>query len=170
MFRPVLSALLHLSSGGPHSEPDNSMESVMHQSMLEQGVNLCVSSACDLVELITDNLEIYNDILPPPWHNVFCMCSTSPLITTCSSTNVLDIHSCAIVFLICRLCCLDRIERKGTLVASWNKCLEFFRAYRLQSRSARRCLRLFEAVQAKIFPSQTGKHFVCPTMGLSLFI
>jgi hypothetical protein len=58
------------------------MESAMRQGMLDKGVNLCVSSACELVELITGNLDIYNDILPPPWHNVFCKYSRSSLVAS----------------------------------------------------------------------------------------
>lgn len=77
MFRPVLSALLHSTCNNAPPEQDNSMESAMRQGMLDRGVKLCISSACDLVELITSGLDIYDDILPPPWHNVFCKCSIS---------------------------------------------------------------------------------------------
>jgi hypothetical protein len=48
------------------------MESAMRQGMLDKGVNLCVASARDLVELITGNLDLCNEALPPSWHNVFC--------------------------------------------------------------------------------------------------
>ena len=48
------------------------MESAMRQGMLDNGVNLCVASARDLVELITGNLDLCNEALPPSWHNVFC--------------------------------------------------------------------------------------------------
>ncbi|KAE8406911.1 hypothetical protein BDV37DRAFT_242179 [Aspergillus pseudonomiae] len=76
MFRLVLSAALFHSSGqDTPSKTDPSMESAMRQDVLDKGVNLCVSSANDLVELITSNLHIHDDILPPFWHNVFCMCS-----------------------------------------------------------------------------------------------
>ena len=44
----------------------------MRQGMLDKGVNLCVASARDLVELITGNLDLCNEALPPSWHNVFC--------------------------------------------------------------------------------------------------
>lgn len=44
----------------------------MRNGMLDKGVNLCVSSARDLVELITGNLDLCNEVLPPSWHNVFC--------------------------------------------------------------------------------------------------
>ncbi|KNG85200.1 hypothetical protein ANOM_008079 [Aspergillus nomiae NRRL 13137] len=137
MFRLVLSAALFHSSGqDTPSKTDPSMESAMRQDVLDKGVNLCVSSAYDLVDLITSNLHIHDDILPPFWHNVFYM------------------HSCAIVFLICHLCCLSRIKDENILTTGWNKCLSFFRSYRSQSRSAKRCLRIMEAVRGDPFPPQ----------------
>ncbi|KAE8379700.1 fungal-specific transcription factor domain-containing protein [Aspergillus bertholletiae] len=141
MFRLVLSAaLFHSSSQDAASEPHHSMESAMRQDILDKGVNLCVSSAYDLVELITANLHVHNDILPPSWHNVFY------------------VHSCAIVFLICHLCCPSRIRDESVLTTGWNKCLSFFRSYRLRSRSAKRCLRIMEAVRGDPFPSQDHTH------------
>ncbi|BCS28202.1 fungal specific transcription factor domain-containing protein [Aspergillus puulaauensis] len=139
MFRPVLSALFH-SSSKETSGQDSSMESAMRNGMLDKGVNLCVSSARDLVELITGNLDLYNQVLPPSWHNVFYM------------------HSCSIVFLICRLCCLSRIQNKEALIESWNKCIAFFRTYQSRSRSAKRCLRIVEAIQTRVFQSQSDPN------------
>ncbi|KAE8332314.1 fungal-specific transcription factor domain-containing protein [Aspergillus sergii] len=139
MFRLVLSAaLFHSSNQDTASEPNHSMESAIRQDILDKGVKLSVSSAYDLVELITANLHVHNDILPPYWHNIFYM------------------HSCAIVFLICHLCCLSRIQDTNVLTTGWNKCLSFFRSYRLRSRSAKRCLRIMEAVRGNPFPSQNN--------------
>ncbi|KAE8406909.1 hypothetical protein BDV37DRAFT_46859 [Aspergillus pseudonomiae] len=70
----------------------------------------------------------------------------------------LDMHSCAIVFLICHLCCLSRIKDENILTTGWNKCLSFFRSYRSQSRSAKRCLRIMEAVRGDPFPPQKYTH------------
>lgn len=154
LFRPLLSTLLHSTSRDTPFEPDSSMENEMRQDILDKGVNLCISSARELVDLITGNLNTCNDILPPPWHNVFCMYELPFLRTICSWMNELDVHSCSIVFLICRLCCLDRIPNKDALIARWNKCLAFFHSYGSRSRSATRCLRSLEAVEASGFLPQ----------------
>ncbi|KAJ0418596.1 fungal-specific transcription factor domain-containing protein [Aspergillus carlsbadensis] len=138
MFRPVLSAVFHDNCKDTTSEQDSSMEAAMRQGMLDKGINLCVSSARDLVELISGNLDLCSEVLPPSWHNVFYM------------------HSCSIVFLICRLCCLNRIEDREGLIASWTKCLAFFYSYQSRSRSAKRCLRIMQAIQARAFPSDPG--------------
>ncbi|GKZ37370.1 hypothetical protein AbraIFM66950_008891 [Aspergillus brasiliensis] len=71
MFRPVLSALLHLSPRHHCSTQEHSMESAIRQDMLNKGVNLCVSSACELVDLMAANLDTANDILPPSWDSVY---------------------------------------------------------------------------------------------------
>ncbi|KAF9893491.1 hypothetical protein FE257_010803 [Aspergillus nanangensis] len=79
MFRPVLSALLHSRSVDNPSKHDESMEFAMRQGMLEKCVDLCISSARELVHLITGNLEAGDDILPPTWHNVFFSQPVYPL-------------------------------------------------------------------------------------------
>ncbi|KAL3449911.1 fungal-specific transcription factor domain-containing protein [Aspergillus insuetus] len=135
MFRPVLSAVSSSSCKDIISEQGSSMQSGMRQGMLDKGVNMCVSSARDLVELITGNLDLSNEVLPPSWHNVFYM------------------HSCSVVFLICRLCCLSRIQDKEGLIASWKKCLAFFYTNRSRSRSAKRCLKILQAFQRRALPS-----------------
>ncbi|KAL5343980.1 fungal-specific transcription factor domain-containing protein [Aspergillus crustosus] len=134
MFRPVLSALFNPSCPQPvESVTTDTIESAMRQSMLNKGVNLCASAACELAGLITRNLERGNDLLPPPWYNVFY------------------IHSCSVVILISRLYCLPRIQDQTSLVASWTKCLDFFRTYQSRSQSAARCRRIMEALQEKLF-------------------
>ncbi|KAL3441561.1 fungal-specific transcription factor domain-containing protein [Aspergillus insuetus] len=136
MFRPVLSVLFNSGSKNTESEQDSSMKSAMRQGMLDKGFSLCVSSARDLVDLITGNLDLCNGVLPPSWHNVFYM------------------HSCSIVLLLSRLCCLSHIQNKQGLTTSWNKCVSFFRTYQSRSRSAKRCLRILEAIQKRVFLAQ----------------
>ncbi|KAL4867516.1 fungal-specific transcription factor domain-containing protein [Aspergillus spectabilis] len=142
MFRPVLSALFNPSPSPlepSESNPThNTIEFEIRQSMLGKGVNICASAACELVNLISGNLQNGNDLLPPPWYNVFY------------------IHSCSVVILISRLYCLDRIQNQAALVASWSKCLVFFGIYQKRSQSAARCLRIMEALQRKLFTDQTS--------------
>lgn len=156
MFRPVLSALFNSGYTDAKCEPDNSIESAMQEGMLDKGVNLCASAACELVDLIAGNLSASNNFLPPPWFNVFCTCfpHIHHLLSVAYVHVLVDMHSCAIVFLICRLGCLNRIQDRDALERGWNKCQAFFRTYQSRSRSARRCLKLMETMQMEVFHSR----------------
>ena len=136
MFRPVLSFLIHKSRTSIDLEGDNSMKAAVRRSMLAKGLDLCASSARDLVSLITRYSRQAGDLLPPPWYNVYY------------------VHSASIVLLMGRICPVGPFEDQTELLESWNTCLAFFKTNGSRSQSAKRCYSVLRALERELFDAQ----------------
>lgn len=136
MFRPVLSFLIHESRTTVNAEKDNSMKAAVRQSMLAKGLDLCASSARELLSLVTRYWEQASDLLPPPWYSVYY------------------VHCISIVFLLGRICPIGPFEDQDLLLENWQSCLAFFKAYSSRTPSAKRCYNVLRALEVELFDAQ----------------
>lgn len=136
MFRPVLSFLIQKSRLSTDLESENSMKAAIRQSMLAKGLDLCASSARDLVALITRYWEQASDLLPPPWYNVYY------------------VHCASIVLLMGRICPVGPFENQSALIEAWDTCLTFFKTYGSRSQSAKRCYNVLRTLERELFDAQ----------------
>ena len=178
MLHPLLHTLrqsAQLPSGSCSGE--GLSDSTIGQGVLLEATDLCISNAKELVDILAENLLMEPDLLPPPWYTIFCTSSSMPLFRKMiygrnSSLTWIwlkrsDIHSCAIVFLIGRLCPPKHVHGldEDSFNHSWSKCLSVLSGYEIRSQSAQSCHRMLKLLHQEISTYQRSTY---PTSYLTM--
>ncbi|KAI0189066.1 fungal-specific transcription factor domain-containing protein [Astrocystis sublimbata] len=109
---------------------EDSIQSNMSQGMLVKAANICVSTALDLVHLLSAGLQSDVDYLPAPWYNVFYIYSCAMILFTSSVGSATSID------------CVPRPK----MIEGFNCCVDFLGSYQWRNRSARRCCKFLRTI------------------------
>ncbi|KAF9894829.1 hypothetical protein FE257_004450 [Aspergillus nanangensis] len=146
MLCPVLTLLSESVESPSSSGPaDTSLDSTLRQEVLIKAARRCMTHALEKIDLLVEYAGAEENVLPPPWYNVYYIHGSATMILIGCILSSAGIH------------CLD----EASFQAGWNKCLAFLRGYSERSDSER-CSKMLQLMQKKVLSYQNGIQKTSP--------